>query len=87
MQTYVVGTHLKRLVEALLMSTHNICFHGEIRKILCGYSLLSVAMHLLASTDGVQHASCSKQKEKRTKLSTDIGPSDLYNQEELEMCV
>ena len=26
------------------MSTHNICFHGEIRKILCGYSLLSVAM-------------------------------------------
>ena len=26
------------------MSTHNICFHGEIRKILCGYLLLSVAM-------------------------------------------
>ena len=26
------------------MSTHNICFHGEIRKILCGYPLLSVAM-------------------------------------------
>ena len=25
------------------MSTHNICFHGEIRKI-CGYPLLSVAM-------------------------------------------
>ena len=28
------------------MSTHNICFHGEIRKILCGYSLLTVAMFL-----------------------------------------
>ena len=27
------------------MSTHNICFHREIRKILCGYPLLSVAMH------------------------------------------
>ena len=27
------------------MSTHNVCFHGEIRKILCGYPLLSVAMH------------------------------------------
>ena len=27
------------------MSTHNICFLGEIRKILCGYPLLSVAMH------------------------------------------
>ena len=26
------------------MNTHNICFHREIRKILCGYSLLSVAM-------------------------------------------
>ena len=28
------------------MSTHNICFCGEIRKILCGYPLLSVAMHM-----------------------------------------
>ena len=27
------------------MSTHNICFRREIRKILCGYPLLSVAMH------------------------------------------
>ena len=26
------------------MSTHNICFHRERRKILCGYPLLSVAM-------------------------------------------
>ena len=26
------------------MSTHNICFRGEIRKILCGYPLLSVAI-------------------------------------------
>ena len=32
MKTYVVGTHLKCLNEALLMSTHNICFRGEIRK-------------------------------------------------------
>ena len=39
-----MGTHYKRLTEALLMSTHNICFCGEIRKILCGYPLLSVAM-------------------------------------------
>ena len=44
MKTYVVGTHQKRLAEALLMSTHNICFCQEIRKILCGYLLLSVAM-------------------------------------------
>ena len=26
------------------MSTHNICFRQEIRKILCGYPFLSVAM-------------------------------------------
>ena len=26
------------------MSTHNICFYREIRKILCGYPLLSVAI-------------------------------------------
>ena len=28
----------------LLMSTHNICFRREIRKLLCGYPLLPVAM-------------------------------------------
>ena len=28
----------------LLISTHNIWFHGEIRNILCGYPLLSAAM-------------------------------------------
>ena len=28
------------------MSTHNICFHGEIRKILCGFPLLSGAMDI-----------------------------------------
>ena len=32
------------------MSTHNICFRGEIRKILCGYPLLSVAMQLFSKT-------------------------------------
>ena len=31
------------------MSTHNICFRGEIKKILCGYSLLSVAMRIAQS--------------------------------------
>ena len=32
------------------MSTHNICFRGEIRKILCGYPLLSVAMTYVFQT-------------------------------------
>ena len=34
------GTHYVHLTGALLVSTHNICFHGEIRKLLCGYSPL-----------------------------------------------
>ena len=28
LKTYVVGTHKNRLGEAILMSTHNICFKG-----------------------------------------------------------
>ena len=32
MKTFVMGTHLKHLTEALLVSTHNICFNGEVRK-------------------------------------------------------
>ena len=33
--------------EAFLMSTQNVFFHKEIRKILCGYPLLSRTMILL----------------------------------------
>ena len=36
------------------MSTHNICFRREIRKILCGYPLLSVAMILVVNTQTCQ---------------------------------
>ena len=32
------------------MSTHNICFRREIRKILCEYPLLSVAMTVTVFT-------------------------------------
>ena len=32
-KTYVVGTQ-KCLTEALLMSIHNICFYGELEKII-----------------------------------------------------
>ena len=39
MKTYVVGTHYKCLTEALLMSTHNICFHGEKGKITVLFGL------------------------------------------------
>ena len=43
-QNIYCGYSLEAPRRALLMSTHNICFRAEIRKILCGYPLLSVAM-------------------------------------------
>ena len=52
MKTYIVGTHQKRLGKALLMSTHNICFHGEIRKLsvlFCWKSALSRAILFMYS--------------------------------------
>ena len=39
MKTYVEGTHLKHLGEALLMCTSNIYFNGEARKIIPEISL------------------------------------------------
>ena len=33
-QEHIVVTYEKHLAEALLMSTHSICFYGEIRKLL-----------------------------------------------------
>ena len=39
-----MSTHKKCLAEALLMSTHNICFRGEIRKIFTGYPPLARPM-------------------------------------------
>ena len=47
---YVEGTHQKRFIEALLMGTHNIGFHGEIRIISCEYPLLSGAMLIVFCT-------------------------------------
>ena len=34
------------------MSTHNICFYRETRKILCGHHFLSVAMDCAEKSDG-----------------------------------
>ena len=48
------------------MSTHNICFHEEIRKILCGYPFLSGAMAL----SQLRHVSTGKQFGQRTSLLT-----------------
>ena len=45
-QKHVVGTHL---------STHNICFCGEIKKLSCGYPLLSRPMQSILSVENVYY--------------------------------
>ena len=39
--TYVLGAQKNRLIETVLLSTHNICFGCEIRKIFFCYALLT----------------------------------------------
>ena len=45
-----MGTHQKCLIKLLLMSNHNICFYGEIRKkytrIITNYSFLISPLHM-----------------------------------------
>ena len=55
------------------MSTHNICFHGEIRKILCGYPLLSVAMEDIKRKCIVQSYSFSLPRHRANYLKGDYG--------------
>ena len=40
-KTFVLGTQKNRLIEMLLLSSHNICFGGEVRKSILDYALLS----------------------------------------------
>ena len=55
------------------MSTHNIYFRREVRKILCGYPLLSVAMESVVSyvtfvlSLFVPHVCFGKNKKKKKK--------------------
>ena len=39
--TYVLGAQKKRLIETVLLSTHNVCFGLEIRKLIFRYKLLT----------------------------------------------
>ena len=39
--TYVLGAQKNRLIETVLLSTHNICFGWEIRKLNLRYALLT----------------------------------------------
>ena len=44
--TYVLGEHKKRLIETFLLSTHNICFGSEIRKLYFCYTLLTKGLSI-----------------------------------------
>ena len=46
-QPYVVGTHMNRLVETIHMSTHNIGFEEEIRKLSLRKIALSVSRAII----------------------------------------
>ena len=44
--TYVLGAQKNRLIETVLLSTHNICFGCEIRKLNFCYALLTKVLAL-----------------------------------------
>ena len=45
---HVVGTHYNRLAKAILMSTHNLCFYGELTKMKLDskYNLLNTPLQI-----------------------------------------
>ena len=45
-KTYVVGTQKDRLIETVLLSTHNIYFRWEIRKLFFWYALLTTGLFI-----------------------------------------
>ena len=47
---YVLGAEKNRLIETVLLSTHNICIRCEIKKITFQYALLSGGLSVLEST-------------------------------------
>ena len=50
--SYVLGAQKNRLIETVLLSTHNICFGWEIRKILFRYTLLTKGLAWLKTQSG-----------------------------------
>ena len=50
LKTYVVGVHWNRFAKAILMSTHNICFCGELMKI--GPRQANLVLIAYASSEG-----------------------------------
>ena len=50
-KTYVVGAHYNRLGEAILMSTHTICFYEDLTKLSFNYHQISSNRHIISSSD------------------------------------
>ena len=48
---YVMGAQKNRLIERVLLSTHNICFGWEIRKIIFHYALLTKVLDIVPPTN------------------------------------
>ena len=46
--SYVLDAQKNRLIDIILLSTHNICFGRKIKKIIFGYTLLSGSLHISA---------------------------------------
>ena len=46
-KTYPLGAQKNCLIETILLSTHNICFGGEIRKSIFCYALLTKGLHMI----------------------------------------
>ena len=70
------GYSLEASLEALIMSTHNICFHGEIRKIVVfsgwkryltwGYETISMSIHFITCLSYILKAYMNKQCKPRS---------------------
>ena len=72
MKTYVMGTHLKCLNEALLMSIHIICFHGEIISLYSQPVILN-SKGLTETLRDIRTSTCqSWESEENNKLNSHI---------------
>ena len=56
--TYVLGAQKNRLIETVLLSTHNICFGWEIRKLNFCYALLTKVLYICIYTMHNKFSNC-----------------------------
>ena len=59
--SYIFGAQKNRLIETVLLSTHNICFGWEIRKLIFCYTLLTKGLVLRDEYILIQILLCMKR--------------------------